>query len=206
MGTSWNRNSCKMINGQGLPGDDCMATDGSGVSGNDTCDKGSMCWDIDADTQTGYCVEFCTGDANNPVCSGDTICAIYNDGVLPLCLPTCDPLNGGADCPNTDNVCIGDPGGQGFVCVLDASGGMGTAGTDCMFANSCNQGLVCIDAAFYPGCGATGCCTEICDLNDDPNGDLCTCKGQGCTCISWWDPPEDAPPGYMHVGFCGIPE
>jgi hypothetical protein len=206
MGTSWNANNCRMIMGAGQPGEDCQATDGSGVSGNDTCEKGSMCWDIDADTQTGYCVAFCTGDANNPMCADTTICAVYNDGVVPVCLPTCDPLMAGAECPDPDNVCIETPGSEGFACALFGEG-MGTAGTDCMYPNSCNQGLACIDAAFYPGCGATGCCSEFCDLNDDPNGDNCACKGQGCTCMPYWQIAGwgQNPVGWEHVGACGIP-
>jgi hypothetical protein len=172
-----------------------------GVSGEDTCDEGSMCWDIDADTMTGYCVEFCTGSPDAPVCNGDTICAIYNNGVLPLCLPTCDPLVGGDDCTNTDNLCILDPGGQGFVCVLDASGMMGPYGAECAYANSCNKGLICADPADVPGCAGTGCCTEICELGQ-PN--TCSGMGMGQECVPVWEEGM-APPGYEDIGFCGIP-
>ena len=203
MGSSWDANKCVMIMGNGQPGDDCMATDGSGVSGNDDCDKGSMCWDIDGDTMLGYCVDFCTGSANNPMCTGDSLCAIYNNGVLPLCLATCDPLSGGGDCPNTDNLCISDPGGQGFVCVLDASGGMGTYGTECQYANSCNQGLFCAAADAVPNCqGAQGCCSEFCDVNE---ANMCSGAAMGQECVPWYEEGM-APPGYEHVGGCAIPE
>ena len=202
-GSSWDANKCVMVEGDGQPGDDCMPTDGSGVSGNDDCDEGSLCWDIDADTGLGYCVEFCTGSANNPICSGDSLCAIYNNGVLPLCLPTCDPLVGGGDCPNTDNLCISDPGGLGFVCVLDASGGMGTYGTECQFANSCNQGLFCAAADAVPNCqGSQGCCSEFCDVNE---ANMCSGAGSGQECVAWFEEGM-APPGYEHVGGCAIPE
>jgi hypothetical protein len=190
-----------MVQGDGQPGDDCVATDGNAVSGNDDCAKGSLCWDIDPDTQTGYCLAYCSGSPDTPVCPGDTICGIYNDGVLPLCLPRCDPLNGGADCPNSNDVCLADPGGKGFVCILDGED-MGTYGTECQYFNSCAQGLFCADAASVPGCqGAQGCCSEFCNL-DEPN----TCSGidGGQECIPWFE-ENNAPPGYEHVGGCGIP-
>jgi hypothetical protein len=201
-GSSWDANKCVMIMGDGQPGDDCVATDGSGVSGNDDCAEGSMCWDINQDTQTGYCVEFCTGSAENSSCNGDTICAIYNDGVLPLCLPTCDPLSAGGDCPNDMNVCVSDPGGDGFVCVLNASGQMAPYGTECQYVNSCNQGLFCAAADAVPGCaGSQGCCSEFCDINE-PN----TCSGAagGQECVLWFE-EGTAPPGYENIGGCAIP-
>lgn len=201
-GTSWDANKCVMVMGDDQPGDDCTATDGSGVSGNDTCAEGSMCWDIDSETMNGYCVEFCTGAPNNAKCEGDTICAIYNDGVLPLCLPSCDPLSAGADCPNERNVCIADPGGLGFVCVLNASGDMAPYGTECQYVNSCNQGLFCAAAEAVPGCaGSQGCCSEFCDVNQ-PN--TCSGMGGGQECVPWFA-MGDAPPGYEDVGGCAIP-
>jgi hypothetical protein len=200
---SWDANVCKMVMGSGQPGDDCMATDGSGVSGNDDCAKGSMCWDISPDTMLGYCVAFCTGAANNPMCQGDSICAIYNNGTLPLCVPTCDPLAAGGDCPNTNNVCVADPGGQGFVCLLNASGDMGPYGAECQFVNSCNQGLFCADAAAVPNCqGSQGCCSPFCDLNNMNND--CPGAADGQECVPWYEMGM-APPGYEHVGGCAIP-
>ncbi len=202
-GSSWDANKCVEIEGDGQLGDDCVATDGSGVSGHDDCGAGRLCWDIDPDTSIGYCLAFCQGNPDNPVCPDDTQCAIFNDGVLPLCLTGCDPLIGGSDCPNNDNVCVADPGGGGFVCVLDASGGMGTSGAECQYVNSCNQGLFCADAQAVPNCqGAQGCCSPFCDLNEV---NTCPGKDQGQECVPWFE-MDMVPPGYEAVGGCAIPE
>ena len=115
----------------------------------------------------------------------------------------CDPLTPGSDCINPDNLCISDPGGEGFVCVLDASGGMGSYGTECQYANSCNQGLFCAGTDHVPGCqGSQGCCSEYCDL-DEPN--TCAGKDGGQECVPWWE-ENMAPDGFEHVGGCAIPE
>jgi hypothetical protein len=206
MGSAWDANKCVMIMGDGQVGDDCMGFGANpGVSGEDSCDQGAMCWDIDPETQTGYCIDFCTGSAQTPSCEGDTLCAIFNEGVLPLCLATCDPLIAGADCPNPKNVCVEHPGSEGFVCVLDASGGMGTYGAECQYINACNQGLFCAAAEAVPGCvGSAGCCSEFCDLSDPAGDDQCSGVGQGQQCIPYFE--EGAvPPGYENVGACAIP-
>lgn len=204
MGSSWDANKCVPIMGDGEPGDDCVATDGSGVSGNDDCGKGSMCWDIAGDTMTGYCVAFCTGSPDEPSCGDQcsaTICAIYNNGVLPLCLPSCDPINGGADCANPENLCISDPGGQGFICVL-GGGQMGEYGSECQYANSCDPGLLCAPADRVPDCqGAQGCCTYFCDTT---MGNTCPDADKGQECVPWYEMGE-APCGFEHVGMCLLP-
>jgi hypothetical protein len=199
MGTSWNANKCVDIMGSALAGENCMATDGSGVSGNDTCYAGSICWDIDPDTLTGYCVDFCEGSPQDPQCPDCTACQIYNEGVLPLCLSMCDPLKGGSDCPDPKDHCELTADGADFVCVVGSGDGPGTHGAECEDPNACNPGLFCADAEDYPGCNGTGCCSEFCDV-DQPN----LCNGAGQVCVAWY-PQNQAPCGLEHVGGCRLP-
>ena len=195
-GSAWDSNVCREIQGDGMPGDPCMYTDGSGVSGNDTCGAGSMCWNVDADTGLGYCVGFCYGSPDNPMCDPGYYCPIYGDGVLVICLPNCDPLN--PDCQDNE-LCIPAYADE-YGCVYDGSDGLAPYGSVCQFQNSCNSGLYCIDGAGVPepGCDASnGCCSPFCDLNA-PN----TCPGTGQECQPMFDPQ---PAGYEHVGVCAVP-
>lgn len=113
----------------------------------------------------------------------------------------CDPL---APSCTTAEACIGDPEGDGFVCVSDASGGMAPAGTPCEFANVCNPGLFCANPDFFPApdCeDSLGCCAPFCDLDDES-----ACEGlpiTGATCVAWYEDGQ-APLDLEHVGGCGI--
>jgi hypothetical protein len=175
-----------------------MYTDGSGVSGNDTCDLGALCWNADSDTGIGTCVAFCEGSPDSPSCATGTNCVITNNGTLNLCLPGCDPLV--QDCENPDDLCLPSPGGtEGYVCVLDASSGVGVYGAPCNFANSCNHGLICIDPAGVPVdecAGASGCCSPMCSISGGE-----ACPGDGQTCEPVFDPQ---PPGFEDVGVCTL--
>jgi hypothetical protein len=196
-GSAWDSNVCREVQGTAAVGDECMYTDGSGVSGNDTCELGAMCWNADADTGLGTCIAFCTGSPDAASCPAGTNCVIVNNGVLAICLPGCDPL--AQDCEAGDDLCIPDPNGEGYVCVLNASGDMAPYGTPCNYANSCNAGLICIDAAGVPEAecaSASGCCSPMCSIS---GGDAC--PGTGQTCEPVFDPQ---PPGYEDVGVCTI--
>jgi hypothetical protein len=170
---------------------------------NDDCAKGLFCMtQTSGDTGDGVCRAFC--DINNPASCTDAglpeaDCIAYNDGVLPLCAEPCDPLGGGDDCHNPEDLCVPNPAG-GFVCVLDASGGLGSYGASCQTHDACNQGLFCADAGIVLNCGSQGCCSEFCDVNE-PN----TCAGMDDAqlCIPWWE--EGLPPELAHVGGCAIP-
>lgn len=196
--TAWDANVCRDIQGNKQLGDECQYL-GTGIDGNDDCDAGMMCWNQDADTGLGLCVAFCTGTPAAPNCASPNLCVIANDGVLPICLPQCDPLV--QDCDNGD-LCVPDFQENGFVCVLDASGGMAPYGSPCMFANGCNPGLICIaaDAVPEPDCNqSTGCCSPMCDMNEAN-----TCPGQGQECQALYQPGA-APPGFDNMGVCAVP-
>jgi hypothetical protein len=200
-GNSWNATRCSpLAPDAGQVGDTCTV-EGSGVSGIDTCTNRSMCYYVDPETNEGICVGFCDGSPNAPTCDTGYICTIVNDGVLTLCRPECDPLL--QNCMG-EAACLQATGSDGFTCIIDASGEAGAAGDPCEFINSCDPGLLCADAAAVPDCGgATGCCTEFCDLTEaDPTADCSL--GAGIECISWFEDGA-APPGYEHVGLCALP-
>ena len=196
--SAWNATKCTdVMENAGMPGDECTV-EGNGVSGIDSCQKASMCWNVSAETGTGVCIGFCTGSQEAPQCNEPgTNCVIANDGVLILCLPGCDPLQ--QDCPNMD-LCIPQPMGDGFVCVLDASGEEGQQNDPCEFANACDAGLVCLDPTLASECDpqALGCCLPFCDISAPD------CTNAGADCLPWYEMGME-PPGLENVGVCGIP-
>ncbi len=200
-GGAWNATRCSPIaENPGQAGDECTV-EGSGTSGVDDCDIGTMCWDVDPETNSGTCVDMCTGDESNPVCEDpDTFCTIANDGAIVLCLPACDPIL--QDCPD-GQACY--PINDGFACAPDASGEMGVYGDPCEFINVCDPGLFCVNPEVVPGCaGAIGCCSEACDLSDPGGSAQCSGEAGGQECVAWYEEGNE-PPGYEDVGVCAIP-
>jgi hypothetical protein len=201
-GAFWNATKCASVDP--LPsqvGEPCVAQ-GSAVSGIDDCALGAMCWDVDPVTNEGVCVALCTGDPARPVCDDASLeCAVLIEGVLPLCLPCCDPI--AQSCADGDT-CI--PIGDDFVCVPDRSGpDLGGAGSPCELFDVCDPGLYCADADTVGGCdGAVGCCTPLCDLDAQ---DPCPGGEPGVECVSWWE-GDIAPAGACHdatnVGVCKV--
>lgn len=192
-GTAWNATKCVDVTGEGAPGDPCTAPEG-GAAGPDDCALGSFCWDVGEDNH-GTCVLHCMGSDGVPVCPPGYQCG-FGGGALAICLPWCDPLV--QDCPNS--ICV--PNGEGFSCAADDSGEAGQTNDPCEFINSCDPGLACLDPeAASSACDpqTTGCCQPFCMLPDGP------CPNADQQCIPWFDPRDAIPPGYEHVGFCGIP-
>ena len=192
----WDTNVCRPIQGAAAIGDECMATDGSPVSGNDTCEAGSICWDIDADTQLGSCVAFCTGDLMSPMCAANHLCSITNNGVTPLCEAQCDPLM--QDCPAADDMCLPatEASESGYLCFENLSDDMAPYGAPCSAFNTCNPGLLCLEAGAVPepGCDSTSCCSPMCSI-----ADAVPCPGAGQTCQPIFMPQ---PSGFEDVGVC----
>jgi hypothetical protein len=199
-GSSWNATRCSPVSDNpGQVGDECTV-EGSGVSGIDSCDVGSMCYYVDPETNVGTCVGMCQGTEESPMCEPGFLCSISNDGVLILCRRECDPLL--QDCQGSA-ACLPANGADGFVCIVDASGEMGAPGDPCEFLNACDPGLFCANAEVVPDCqGTGGCCSEFCDLTEpDPNAG-CSLMGQECT--PWFE-EGTAPPDLVHVGACALP-
>lgn len=197
----WNATRCSPIDDNpAQPGDEC-SVEGSGVSGIDNCEGGSMCWDVDGETNTGTCAAMCTGDESNPLCEDpDTTCVNVNDGAIVLCLPQCDPLL--QDC-DEGQACYG-VGENDYTCVPDASGEMGAYGDSCgIILNACDPGLYCAAAATVPNCqGTEGCCSEFCDLDSPDGNDQCSGVLEGQECVALTADPQ---PGFEAVGGCAIP-
>jgi hypothetical protein len=127
---------------------------------------------------------------------------------LCLCMPGCDPL--AQDC-SEGTLCISDLGGEGFICVLDASGDMSTSGSACEFANVYDPGNMCANQTFFPhpACeGMGGCCAPYCDLTQglEQNPKCAPFEGEipGVQCVPYYEQGE-APEDYQNVGVCGIP-
>jgi hypothetical protein len=192
-GSAWNATKCVPVSGTKVPGDPCVA-EGGGVSGLDDCEKGAMCWDVDAENN-GICVQLCTGTEEMPMCADpDQGCAVVNEGVLNICLDTCEPLV--QDCPG-DDLCL--PVGGTYLCVLDASGDLGANFDPCEYANACDKGLICLGPAAATECdqGATGCCMPMCSIE----GQGADCPGEGQACLAVYEPQ---PPGYEDIGYCSL--
>lgn len=190
-GTFWNANRCVEIGGTAVAGDECMV-EGSGVSGVDDCALAHICLNSN-EKNIGVCTAFCEGD--DLQCATGDACAVYNDGVLPLCLPGCDPLL--QDCPAGQS-CIDTPN-QTFICFSDASGAGGADGDPCPpehGENSCDPGQWC--GPNSAGCMDLNCCTPFCDLSSPE----CTAPDE---CVSFFGDPGAAPPGFENVGVCVLP-
>lgn len=173
----------------------------SPVSGLDDCDYGAICWDVDPATGEGECMPFCMGTQANLLCEDpDRICEWM--GHVPLCTPFCDPLL--QDCPAGEGCYPIEP----WTCAPDDSGDLGAYGDPCDFINRCDPGLVCLNGgAVPPGLpceGTSGCCTELCDVEDEAGDLQCTGVAEGQTCQAWYG-ERYAPPGFERVGACALP-
>ncbi|MBL8973279.1 MAG: hypothetical protein JNK56_22020 [Myxococcales bacterium] len=194
-GAGWNATRCSPVLGTGVAGDPCTV-EGTATSGFDDCAFGHLCWDVD-DQLHGTCVAMCTGTQRAPECPASTGCLIANEGVLALCLRTCDPLV--QDCPPTD-ICIQSTDSP-FVCGPDGSGREGQANDPCESLDGCDPGLHCaVPGATSGACDpdASGCCTPFCTLPDGP------CPNPDQACVPWY-PVGEAPPGEEDIGACALP-
>ena len=176
----------------GAKGDPCWAANdtSAGWTGIDSCDLGTVCWDIDPDTGIGLCIAFCEGDENNPHCPDpDEACSVGKE--VALCFPKCLPLED--ECPAG---CGCYPWNSVLSCFPDASGDMGAYGDPCEFVNVCDPGNICANGAAVPGCESIGCCTKFCDLTapDCPDEHL------GVRCVPWDEDETD--PDYINLGWC----
>jgi hypothetical protein len=151
----------------------------------------------------GICSEICHPD--EPACADDEICKpffemIEGAAVVPLCMPTCDPL--AQDCAEQGRsgwTCLPDNiVNTQFFCAPPPPGLQKDFNEPCTLANECKPGLFCAPEAILEGCTTpTGfCCTYYCDINEDP--DPCP-SPLSCTDF-------DSPyPEWDHVGACVVP-
>jgi hypothetical protein len=193
----WDSLTCVPIAGDAaLVGEPCTV-DGGPYSGVDDCDSGAMCLALDLATGEGVCVAHCGGEPWAPTCADpDSACMIADDGVRALCLPVCDPLVPG--CAREQEVCVPNPAGEEFVCLISAVEVRGSIAEACATADACDFGLVCLAPEHDSACdpNAPGCCLEFCDLGDP------RCALPGAQCMPWFA-ESTAPPGLESVGHCG---
>lgn len=201
-GVAWNAARCAPVAATpASPGDPCTA-EGGGLSGIDDCDDTSMCWNLDPETNQGTCAAFCEGSAQSYACSDPNAeCTISHDGILILCLPTCDPL--GQDCPEGQACYQGVQ--SGFQCYPNVSGETGGYGDPCEYTNVCDEGLFCSPAYTVPGCNSNLCCNDFCDLDADDPAAGCSGAADGQMCIPWYE-EGSAPPGQESIGYCSPPQ
>lgn len=192
----WNANTCIEIMGSGDVGEPCDIQDGK-YSGNDNCKEGTICLLTDDDGNDGVCVEFCDATDKCPQ-TPNAMCATYNDGALPICLGSCDPLI--QDCPE-GQACY-NSAGDNFVCFKEsAMPGEGIPGSPCQYINQCQKGNFCANSMAVVGCdpNSTGCCTPYCAIS----GGNAPCQ-MGEDCVAFFEMGM-APPAYEDVGVCAIP-
>ncbi len=199
-GGAWNATRCSPVaSDPGEPGDPCTV-EGNGVSGIDDCDVGVMCFDVDSKTNEGVCHGMCSGSEAMPVCEDpETACVTSNEGVLALCLTTCDPVL--QDCAEGEG-CYAVPDDDAFLCAPVARPGQ--PGEECEFINVCDSGLACIEGELL-GCMSLGCCTSFCDLGDPMADAGCDAVVPGHACVPWHE-EGTAPAGEEHIGLCRLPE
>lgn len=192
-GSSWNALRCVPVaRNPDAAGEPCTA-EGSGVSGIDSCELGSMCWNVAPDTLEGTCTAHCIGSENAPSCEDSTqYCQITGDGVLSLCHPVCDPITQ-AECTDGEG-CY--PFDNSFICGPDASGEGGAPLTECEFLNGCDPGTACVNPMLSDACPpeSGGCCLPWCDLGTPD------CPGE-MVCMPWFEEGQ-VPPGSESVGLC----
>lgn len=139
-----------------------------GFYGVDDCDAGLMCWNVDAETLEGTCAQYCAmeEDCDDP----SETCSISNDGILPLCLPVCDPL--AQDCE--DGFGCYPSAGDEFVCIREGD----PVHVDGLYHPSCPPGSFAATLEQMPSCvEGELCCASFCDQNDDvPCGETASCE------------------------------
>lgn len=195
-GGSWNDTRCSPVAEPAAALGEACEVEGSGVSGLDNCELGAMCFYVDAQTNAGTCVSLCEGNEEAPICPPQSQCSITGDGVLTICIPTCDPLANDCDegqtCVPDDDVFSCAPG------IVDAA----TEGDPCEFVNACESGLVCVSALATSCPEGNGCCSSFCDLSGvDPQ---LQCTNPLQVCAPWYR-DGTAPDGLGNVGVCTQP-
>jgi hypothetical protein len=200
-GAEWNDTRCVPLAPQPkLLGEPCVVDDYP-TSGADNCGADAICWKIDPETLTGVCAAKCVGWPDSPVCADPgAVCLIANDGVIAVCLATCDPI---------DPICADDelcsPHPAGFIC-LPAEPGDGLYGDDCTNLAQCAHGHTCVLPELIPGCFGAGCCTPFCQL-EAPYATIPApapgCPAPELACVALYA-LDQAPAGLEEIGVCAL--
>ncbi|MGH1343137.1 MAG: hypothetical protein ACRBN8_16385 [Nannocystales bacterium] len=190
-GNSWNATRCTaIVDDPDAAGEPCTV-EATVTSGVDSCELGSMCWDVDDETGFGVCTPHCVGSPGAPSCEDPTrVCIMNGGGVLSLCLPTCDPLmdecGDGEGCYPFDNR---------FLCTVDGSGTGGGLFESCEFVNGCEPGTACVAGDLSAACDSAACCTPFCDMTAPDCPDA-------LVCFPWYEKGTPPPGTNANVGVC----
>lgn len=178
-GAFWNASRCNPVPDEpGQRGDPC-SVEASPVTGINTCDAGLICWNVDPEELTGECIDHCNALFECDVATES--CSVYNEGYLPLCLPSCSPLE--------------DTCGEGLGCYPNSAD-----------AFSCiREGEnVHLGGVVHPHCPSgsfmlEGACARFCDVSvEEP------CESGGM-CEPYYE-FGSPPPGLEDVGYCAVRE
>jgi len=192
-GPFWRATKCvPLVDDPGTVGDRCEVED-IVASGVDSCGPRSMCFEADEDTLEGHCVAYCDGPRENPFCQDPELtCAVGEDEMLAVCLPTCDPLL--QNCAD-GRACVASLGTPNFFCLEP---GTPYRDVDLLQLAACGVGNVAVPFALVAGCNEDApCCTAFCDI---------TVAGQcaeGLECSPFV--PEGGFFGYEDIGVCLTP-
>ena len=192
-GPSWNVTRCiPLAEAPDLAGESCT-TQLSPLTGLDTCEPRAMCFDVDPDTLQGTCVAYCQGDPEGPSCADPTAtCVSGNDGVIALCLNTCEPLL--QNCAN-EEMCTGNFGESAFFCMPPGTPYINEAEVQ---PAACDVGQIGVVPDLVAGClEDEPCCTPFCDLSVTDSCD------EGLECVPWT--PEGECVGVCDEGLCLSP-
>lgn len=129
--------------------------------GEDACPPRSIC-DPFSDSPT--CVPLCGGSVPDFDCDEGMACEVYDvpGGSFGICGPECGLLE--QDCPD-GQTCLPDPINGLPTCLPAASEGQ--QGAYCEFINDCAAGFVCLDNDFVQCDSLVGCCTALCEVDED---------------------------------------
>lgn len=176
-GDDWNATRCVELDPTPSQLGDACTVEGSAVSGIDNCDIGLVCLHADQSLE-GACVEYCLGTANDPSCSDpQTECVVTNEGALPACLRTCDPLL--QACPDGQGCYgIGVPGEDAPTSCLRPGEGVHSLG---LLPAACPVGTTDIPDDLRDECmnAMETCCASWCSTDEV---DAC---GAGLSCLPW---------------------
>ena len=176
--------TCVPVMGEGAAGDPC-----SSEGETDDCDADNYCWN---DSNEGsYCMPFCQGSPDQPLCPDETTCLSASG--LNVCLNDCDPLL--QDCAE-EEACHWLE--VGFMCIYTLPT---PQGEPCGYLNDCEPGATCALAESLPSCEAVSCCVDYCDLQDPE-----ACPDPELECQPFVPPNEEPlPEGYEQLGVCVVP-
>lgn len=179
----------------------------------DECAKGLACLGTDLQLKGSVCAQLCTGTPKDPKCANDAErCFLSSNDALAVCLPVCDPL--AQDCPYPGDRCwLHDPdcadaaclpmGLRGTTnCILDPAPDT-VYNSTCFKQHTCSAGQACLASDHMAACvDPVGCCSPLCDLNDQQF--VCPDSDKGMKCLRVFS-AEATPAKLAHLGVCRLP-